>query len=227
MKVRFVMQKRPASLDAHNRLILAFVAALVTFFLTLGHLKLSVQSIAVWNAFAWTVIILAWVRIVFADPRTSVQGARLQDTTRFVIFVFVILAAVTSLFAVAILIGGAKGLGSRALTEHLILAGATVLSSWFLIHTVFAMHYAHAYYRDSDDDPNTIEGAGLEFPNQTEPDFLDFAYFSFVIGMTCQVSDVQVSSQSMRRLTLVHGLLSFLFNTVILALSINLASSLV
>jgi len=73
---------------------------------------------------------------------------------------------------------------------------------------------------------HTIEGAGLEFPNQKAPDFLDFAYFSFVIGMTCQVSDVQVSSQGIRRLALVHGLLSFLFNTVILALSINLASSL-
>jgi len=138
----------------------------------------------------------------------------------------VILAAVTSLFAVAILVGGAKGLGPRALTEHLVLAGATVLSSWFLVHTVFAMHYAHTYYHDSDNDPHTIEGAGLEFPNQKAPDFLDFAYFSFVIGMTCQVSDVQVSSQGIRRLALVHGLLSFLFNTVILALSINLASSL-
>lgn len=220
------METRLAGLDAHNRLILAFIAALVTFLLTLGHLDIAVQSIAVWNAFAWTVIILAWVRIVFADARTSVQGARIQDTTRSAIFLFVILAAVTSLFAVAILIGGAKGLGPRVLTEHLVLAGTTVLSSWFLIHTVFAMHYAHAYYRDRDNDPNTIEGAGLEFPNQKEPDFLDFAYFSFVIGMTCQVSDVQVSSQGIRRLALVHGLLSFLFNTVILALSINLASSL-
>jgi uncharacterized membrane protein len=220
------METRLAGLDAHNRLILAVIAALVTFFLTLGHLDVAVQSITVWNAFAWTVIILAWVRIVFADARTSVQGARIQDTTRSAIFLFVILAAVTSLLAVAILVGGAKGLGPRALTEHLVLAGATVLSSWFLVHTVFAMHYAHAYYHDTDNDPHTIEAGGLEFPNQKAPDFLDFAYFSFVIGMTCQVSDVQVSSQGIRRLALVHGLLSFLFNTVILALSINLASSL-
>jgi uncharacterized membrane protein len=220
------METRLAGLDAHNRLILAVIAALVTFFLTLGHLDVAVQSITVWNAFAWTVIILAWVRIVFADARTSVQGARIQDTARSAIFLFVILAAVTSLLAVAILVGGAKGLGPRALTEHLVLAGATVLSSWFLVHTVFAMHYAHAYYHDTDNDPHTIEGGGLEFPNQKAPDFLDFAYFSFVIGMTCQVSDVQVSSQGIRRLALVHGLLSFLFNTVILALSINLASSL-
>jgi uncharacterized membrane protein len=136
----------------------------------------------------------------------------------------VVLAAVTSLFAVAFLVGGAKGLGKRALTEHLLLAGATIVSSWFLVHTVFTMHYAHAYYRDEDEDPNTSGSGGLEFPNEKEPDFLDFAYFSFVIGMTCQVSDVQISSSGMRRLALVHGLLSFLFNTVILALTVNLAS---
>ena len=114
----------------------------------------------------------------------------------------------------------------KALSEHLLLAAATVVSSWFLIHTVFTMHYAHAYYRDDDDDPSTIGSGGLEFPNEKEPDFLDFAYFSFVIGMTCQVSDVQISSQGIRRLALVHGLLSFLFNTVVLALAINLASGL-
>ena len=101
-----------------------------------------------------------------------------------------------------------------------------MVSSWFLIHTVFAMHYAHGYYRDEDEGPDFASAGGLEFPNEKEPDFLDFAYFSFVIGMTCQVSDVQVSSQGMRRLALVHGLLSFVFNTVILALSINLASGL-
>ena len=86
------------------------------------------------------------------------------------------------------------------------------------------MHYAHAYYSDEDEDPNTSGVGGLEFPNEKEPDFLDFAYFSFVIGMTCQVSDVQISSPGIRRLALVHGLLSFLFNTVILALTVNLAS---
>ena len=101
-----------------------------------------------------------------------------------------------------------------------------MVSSWFLIHTVFAMHYAHGYYHDEDEGPGFASAGGLEFPNEKEPDFLDFAYFSFVIGMTCQVSDVQVSSQGMRRLALVHGLLSFVFNTVILALSINLASGL-
>jgi uncharacterized membrane protein len=142
------------------------------------------------------------------------------------IFVFVLLAAVASLFAVAILIGEAKGLSKAILIGHLLLAGGTVVSSWVLVHTVFTMHYAHAYYSKSDDDEESSEGEGVEFPNEKEPDFLDFAYFSFVIGMTCQVSDVQISGRGIRRLALVHGLLSFVFNTVILALTINLSSGL-
>ncbi len=80
---------------------------------------------------------------MLAGAKTSVRTARLQDTARLAIFIFVVLAAVASLASVAILIGGAKGLGRKALTEHLLLAAATVVSSWFLIHTVFAMHYAH------------------------------------------------------------------------------------
>jgi uncharacterized membrane protein len=138
----------------------------------------------------------------------------------------VLLSAVTSLFAVAVLIGEAKGLSKQIVTGHLLLAGATVISSWILIHTAFTLHYAHVYYRLQDDDV-TILGSGVEFPSEKGPDFLDFAYFSFVIGMTCQVSDVQISGRNIRRMALVHGLLSFLFNTVILALTINLASGLV
>jgi uncharacterized membrane protein len=213
-------------LDAHSRLFLALAVSLIVFVLTLGRLQWAVEGITLWNVFAWTVTMLAWTRILLAGAKTSVRAAKLQDSTRLAIFIFVVFAAVASLASVAILIGGAKGLGRKTLTEHLLLAAATVISSWFLIHTVFAMHYAHGYYHDEDEGPEFSSAGGLEFPNEKEPDFLDFAYFSFVIGMTCQVSDVQVSSHSMRRLALVHGLLSFVFNTVILALSINLASGL-
>jgi len=96
--------------------------------------------------------------------------------------------------------------------------------SWVLLHTLFSLHYAHVYYGDSDDD--RVRDRGLEFPQDRNPDYLDFAYFSFVIGMTSQVSDVQVKSKRMRRLTLIHGVMSFAFNTFILALFINTVSGL-
>jgi len=214
------------NLDAHQRLLIAVVVALIAFLLTGGHFRLPLQTIISWNAFAWCFILFSWIRIAFADARTSVRTAKLEDAGRTVIFVFVLLAAVTSLFAVAILIGEAKGLSKAVLTGHLLLAGGTVVSSWVLVHTVFTLRYAHAYYRKIDDDRDSSEGEGVQFPDEKKPDFLDFAYFSFVIGMTCQVSDVQISSRDIRRLALVHGLLSFLFNTVILALTINLSSGL-
>jgi uncharacterized membrane protein len=213
-------------LDAHQRLLIAVIVAFIAFLLTGGRFRLSLQTIFSWNAFAWCFILFAWAKIAFADARTSVRTAKLEDAGRTVIFVFVLLAAVTSLCAVAILIGEGKGLSKAILTGHLLLAGGTVVSSWVLVHTVFTLHYAHAYYRKIDYDQDGSEGEGVQFPDEKEPDFLDFAYFSFVIGMTCQVSDVQISSRDIRRLALVHGLLSFLFNTVILALTINLSSGL-
>ena len=150
-----------------------------------------------------------------------------QDTGRTAIFIFVIAGAVTSLFAVLALLGSAKELHGKALSGHVLGAAGTVVCSWFLIHTLFALHYAHAYYRICDADPDSEGGEGLQFPGEGQPDFLDFAYFSFVIGMTFQVSDVQITSGRIRTLALVHGMLSFLFSTVILALAINLASGLI
>jgi uncharacterized membrane protein len=100
-----------------------------------------------------------------------------------------------------------------------VLAGITILLSWLLAHTVFALHYAHEYFRDLAEN----RPPGLNFPSEhDDPDYWDFLYFSFVVGMTAQVSDVQVLTQPWRRLVLAHGILSFLFNTVVLALSINL-----
>jgi uncharacterized membrane protein len=212
--------------DAHRRLIVALIISAIVFFFTIGRIHQPAEAILVWNVFAWCLILLSWARILMTEAKSSVLTARLQDSARLAIFIFVLAAAMASLVSVAVLIGGAKGLGHKVLAEHLALAVATVVSSWFLVHTVFTMHYAHGFYSDGDGDSDLDTYGGLEFPNEKEPDFIDFAYFSFVIGMTCQVSDVQVSSQEMRRLALVHGLLSFLFNTVILALAINLASGL-
>jgi uncharacterized membrane protein len=93
----------------------------------------------------------------------------------------------------------------------------TLLLSWLMTHTAFALRYAHEYY--------SARGGGLEFPGEKKPDYWDFFYFSLVLGMTFQVSDVQITSRKLRRLATVHGLLAFLFNTVILALSVNIGAS--
>jgi uncharacterized membrane protein len=102
-----------------------------------------------------------------------------------------------------------------------------VISSWMLVHTVFSLRYAHTYYGDPDGPAGPQPHAGgLEFPGDREPDYLDFAYFSFVIGMTFQVSDVVITSRDFRKLVLLHSMLAFGFNTVILALAINTVAAL-
>ena len=156
--------------------------------------------------------------------------AKAQDVSQLLISVCVVIAASVALFAVGFVLGTHKT-GPRAglqadLTVHLILTLGTVIFSWMLVHTVFGLRYAHMFYGDSDDPTLARHAGGLEFPGQHPPNYFDFAYFSFVIGMTCQVSDVQITSRKMRRLTLLHSVLSFGFNTVILALLINTVSSL-
>ena len=122
-----------------------------------------------------------------------------------------------SLLAVILVLREHRAL-QRIAGLHLFMAALAVIEAWLLIHTVFTLHYGHVFYR-SEQEAGT--GGGLIFPGGHHPDYQDFAYFSFVVGMTCQVSDVNVTSRSMRRLALLHGLLSFAFNTVILALSIT------
>ena len=93
------------------------------------------------------------------------------------------------------------------------------------MHTIFATKYAHIYYGDHETEPD-IHAGGLTFPDENKPDYLDFAYFSFVLGMTFQVSDIQVASKRLRKLALLHGILSFGFNTIIVALTINIIAGL-
>lgn len=217
----------PRNYDARHRTLAALAVAVVVAVCTLGRLSREVQLITVWNSFALTTLALAWQRIITSDALTAVRTARIQDTSRIAIFSVVVAGALASLAAVVSVLATAKAFHGRILLTHILLATGTVICSWTLLHTIFALHYAHLFYRRNDDDRGGDEpGDGLEFPNTKRPDFLDFTYFSFVIGMTFQVSDVQITSPAIRRLALVHGLLSFLFNTVILALAINLASGL-
>jgi len=105
---------------------------------------------------------------------------------------------------------------------HLALSVAALILSWLLIQTLFAYHYARGYYSQESDADDGLHG--LDFPGNIAPDYSDFAYYSFVVGMTSQVSDVCVTARHMRRLTLMHGVLSFVFNIAIFAMSINIIS---
>ena len=104
--------------------------------------------------------------------------------------------------------------------EHIALAGGTVLLSWSFVHTIFAVHYAHEYYVG----PENELAKGLEFPGKTPPDYWDFMYYSFVIGTACATADVNITSKIMRRITMLHCVFAFFFNTTILALMVNIGA---
>lgn len=155
-----------------------------------------------------------------ATPDRMRARARKQDPLRPVLFSMVIAAAAISFVALGFMLG-AKAAGQLSTGPRIVVAGLAVLASWTLTHTMFALHYAHLYYGDNPLRKGEQDRGGLAFPEEPAPDFWDFLYFSFVVGMTCQVSDVQVTSRHMRRMTLGHGVLAFFFNAIILALAVN------
>lgn len=216
--------ERITRLDAHQRLFIGLVTSALALGMIYGRLPWITQAVIVWISYACTILSLTWTTILQAHPAEIRKVIRLQDSSRIAIFIFVVLAALISLFAVMYLINSIEGESPGKLIEHIILALLSISCAWFLVHTLFTIHYAHIYYCD-DDNGGKVAG-GLAFPEDDIPDYLDFAYFSFVIGMTSQVSDVQITSKPMRRLALVHGLLAFLFNALIVALTINTVSGL-
>ncbi len=181
------------------------------------------RVVASWDMFALIMLSMSWVTFVWTPTRQIRQLAQAQDESRTFIFILIVGSAFVSLFAILILLSKHQNEQTRGM--HVVVSLLAVTCSWLLVHTVFTLRYAHRYYGDK---PNSVKqhAGGLLFPGSEEPGYLDCAYFSFVIGMTAQVSDVAVSTAPMRRLVLLHSLISFAFNTVIVALGISTVSGL-
>jgi len=212
-----------ARVDSQHRLFAALACALVVFLSISNTIPYAAQATLTWSVFAAVALLLAWVVMIVGHPAEVRRTARLQDGGRTLIFTLAVTASCGSLIAVWALIGLAHGQTGSVYLFYITLAPVAVALSWFLVHTIFALRYAHIYY-GAGEIHGTHHG-GLEFPGDRQPDYLDFAYYSFVVGTTAQVSDVQVTSRRLRRLTLIHGIISFAFNTVILALTINVIAT--
>lgn len=223
-KIKALPKNKFFTFDAHYRVYISFAVALVAFLLSHNKLSWPAASLITWVAFAIAIIIMDWIIILNAHPKEIRKMAKLQDSSRTLIFLFVIAASMISLGAILFLLKSTKGESGANVTGHILLAMSSVVVSWWLVHTLFTMRYAHLFY--TADEGQTTPVGGLEFPGDTQPGYMDFVYFSFVIGMTFQVSDVEISSSTIRRLAWMHGLVSFAFNTAIVAFSINVLSSL-
>lgn len=172
-----------------------------------------------WNVGIALYLVLVLQLMRRSDVHRIRRRAALQDESQIAFLVLVVAAAAASLASIFFELGTANG--QTRSSGQLILATTTIVLSWAFIHTMFALHYAHEFYGDGRDH---IIG-GLSFPDDQEPDYWDFMYFSFVIGMCAQVSDVTISSKSIRRTVLTHSIVSFLFNAALLALTVNIAAS--
>jgi uncharacterized membrane protein len=178
-----------------------------------------------WLAYSLSYLGITWHWVARLDAHATRRRAQRIDPGAVALFVFAAAAACASVVAVAMAVDTSRSLHGPVRWGYLAMSMTALAGAWLLLQTVFALHYARVFYGRSEGD--AAEQRGLVFPGGAEPDYLDFLYFSAVIGMTSQVSDVAVAGRQLRRLTLVHGVLSFGFNLVVLALAINvLAGSL-
>jgi uncharacterized membrane protein len=180
--------------------------------------KLATRLLVGWDVGVTLYLILVLEMMTGAEASEIRRRAAAQDEGQLAILVSTVGAGLVSLVAILALLTSAHGTRGPA---QLILAATTILLSWAFIHTMFALHYAHEFYGE-DAGPS----GGMAFPGgDEEPDYWDFVYFSFVIGMTSQVSDVGVTSKEIRRTVAAHGIVSFVFNAALLALTVNIAAS--
>ncbi len=204
----------------HWRLFLSALIGLAAIVLT-QHFdwRLVTRMLVGWDIGVTLYIAMClWIFVTCDTDRIRRQSV-LQDEGRYVIPLLTVSAAIASVAAIFIELRTAAGSATRD-PLLLSLGIVTILLSWTFIHTIFTLHYAHEYYA-----PHRGTTHGLKFPGGGKPGYWDFAYFSFVIGMTAQVSDVMVTSTAMRRIVAAHGLVAFIFNVALLALTVNIASS--
>ncbi len=160
------------------------------------------------------------------SDKIRTRAAR-QDDSAVVILVLVLAAMFSSFAAIVGLLGAAKSASSESKLLFVALAAATIVVSWLVTQVAFTLHYAHKYYAPGVFSENPSEGSNaLTFPNDPKPDYWDFFYFATSFGAASQTSDVLINSKHLRRLTTLHAIVSFFFNTMVLALTINLAASL-
>ena len=216
---RFEKLPRPLRIVyARPRTFVAMAIGVVAFLLLPGHFRLVTRLLIGWDIFIAAYLILVVTMMVRCDRSNIRRNAILQDDGSIIILLVAALGAFASIAAIVFELGAGKHA-----PPALALAVATITLSWAAVHTTFALHYAHEFYRD--DRPG-----GLAFPNADDakpdhPDYWDFVYFAFVIGMTAQTSDVGITGKGIRRIATAHGIVSFIFNTALVALMVNIAAS--
>jgi uncharacterized membrane protein len=183
------------------------------------------RGVVAWDVGVAVFLALAGQLFATASPADMPAAAEAQQEGEWTIFWLTLAVVIVSFVAIGSEFAAIKAGAAGRRGWDVGLVAATLFLSWLVTHVTFGFRYAHEFYARDLGGPDVDRG--LEFPGEREPDYLDFLYFSLVLGMTFQVSDVQITSRTLRRVATLHGLISFLFNTVIVALTVNLAAGLV
>ena len=215
------MRKHLSETTGPQRLVYGLLGGLLAAALPLP-MAWQFRSLLGWSVGVLVYLVLAWWLCVGFDAERTRARAQAQDEPSVVLFMVLLLATMACVAAIAVLMQQSRDLSGLQRALNIGLSVVALAASWLFIQTIFTFHYAHRYYHE--EKLNEPDGPGLLFPGGLDPDYFDFLYYSHVVGMTSQVSDVQVTSREMRRLTLVHGVLSFGFNMLIVALTINVVA---
>lgn len=207
-------------LKAQPRFISSALVGILLWFLLPQDWLVSTRLLMAWDLATGLYLMLASAMMSRSDINEIRTRAAAQDEGQLIILGLTIITALVSLGGVVAVMANAKTLKDQGIWQHITLAGITVILSWTFMHAMFAIHYAHEYYDGSESEPVK----GLEFPGKELPDYWDFIYYSFVIGTACATADVNVASKIMRRLTTLHCVVAFFFNTTILALTVNIGA---
>ena len=179
------------------------------------------RMIAAWDIGGLLFLALTIMLFSTTPPSRMAANADAQQEGEWSVFAITLLGVTVSFAAIVTGFSGSKNESEHLRELHVALVALTLLVSWTVLQATFALRYAHEYYQRGD---GVKLDAGLQFPSEDDPDYWDFGYFSVVLGMTFQVSDVQITSRKLRRVATVHGFLGFVFNTVIIAVTVNIAS---
>ena len=210
----------PMQARLRPRLLGSALVALLIFAVLPTSWPVNSRMLVAWDIGVACYLFLAWTMALRSSTSQMQERAAQEDEKAVVVLALTLAASVASLAAIAVELTNIQASRADQQGFHLTIAGLTILCSWFFVHTIYAIHYAHEYYGDKG------ERRGLAFPHEGRPDYWDFLYFAFNLGAAAQTSDVVIVSKRMRRLALAHTILSFLFNTTILALAVNVGAGL-
>ncbi|HJZ31646.1 MAG TPA: DUF1345 domain-containing protein [Hyphomicrobiaceae bacterium] len=199
----------------------AALAAAVVLFALPGSVSGNIRTAMAGDVGALIYLVLSLKIMRASGAETMRKRSALQDDSAIVILVVILIAIALGFYTILGVLAEAKAETGATKTLHILLAAVTVLLSWLVTQVVFTFHYAHEFYR-----PDGGGGRGLVFPEEEHPDYWDFLYFATSLGAASQTSDVAITGRWLRRLVTLHAIISFLFNTAVLALAINIGASL-